>query len=1043
MNILDRDLDECRTFSEISQWRAEKYKIDKKSGDDYTGILTNIYKEPTHFIYELLQNADDAKATTVKFVLSQDKIEFFHDGSKEFSLSDIISITGVGNSSKDTHSTDTHSPVAIGKFGVGFKAVFAVTDKPLIYSTTYNFQIENLSVPSEIPGRDLEGFTTIFRFDLKPDSKTTLFQRNEALLRSMSPETILYLNNLCKVDILIADEQLPSIAVSRKEADRSFSRIQYQADDNAIELLKFSRDSCSIVYQLIDGVVTPVVGSRISVFFPTIIDSNLPFMVHAPFQTSTTRESIDFELPYNRLIVDKFSGLFSSSIDKLRSLGLFTVDVFNHSMPIDSMEETEDFPLYKKLQATFLEDIKSRPFVPTNRGGLMPATRVVLADDSEAVTLLDPVLNMNFAHRGLSAAATAFINRTGVRTFKPIHLLNLITEEKLNLHEQTDEWLYKLYGYCLKSMMRDNWMEIFRRTLKETAIIKTKSGSFTAAYFNDNPIVFRPSKGIPDHRTIHPMFLTEAIGVSDETKSRMKSFLSELGITERKPVIVLKEDYFKDYNDKTSDEKLEIFKAVADIYSQSEPKDKADIETFLRFISFVPSETGEYKHAADLYDSYNTDLKYLLGADHPEFFCSSFIGNNAAYREVCLKLGLIDHLKVKERIEFHTNREAFIKLYESVGSSQEYGTSTKDYKRTDYESVALAAVLSGTLTGDITARLAPLLLNILPDQFKETFEWTHYGAKKEVIGPSSVYKLLTEVAWIARDDQMVRTADISFDDFCDRYKLPRDNVLQNLPWSNDDIIKQLSDKEREAIQLMRELNLTSEEMHELRRTMLEKRKKSERLNTRISGTIDEQTDYEDQRETSPETDDIGEADTAQTVTAAHADTPLDDSLDASESYEAADTRNSHAVTTRVAAESTQSNVELEEREVLKGLIEWYEGDGYTTQAQGEDKASYTLRKGAKTIRILLLPKNQSGYNIEISENAKIIKTIAVIKADLEKKRFTISESQWNLSKRSDIQHSIYLVTRHGSSMSQIVIDDLRDRIQNGSVRTVPGVIYYE
>lgn len=51
MSILDRDLNECQSFEEISQWRAAKYEIDKKSGDDYTGILTNIYKEPTHFIY--------------------------------------------------------------------------------------------------------------------------------------------------------------------------------------------------------------------------------------------------------------------------------------------------------------------------------------------------------------------------------------------------------------------------------------------------------------------------------------------------------------------------------------------------------------------------------------------------------------------------------------------------------------------------------------------------------------------------------------------------------------------------------------------------------------------------------------------------------------------------------------------------------------------------------------------------------------------------------------------------------------------------------
>lgn len=1031
MSILDKYIDQCGTFSEIAEWRAEKYKIDKKSGDDYTGILTNIYKEPTHFIYELLQNADDAKATNVKFVLSRDKIEFFHDGSKEFSLSDIISITGVGNSSKESRNTTT-----IGKFGVGFKAVFAVTEKPLIYSTTYNFQIENLSVPSEISGRNLEGFTTIFQLDFKHDGQATLFHRNETLLRSMSPETILFLKNICKVDILIDNEHLPTIAVSRNEAGLSFSSIKFQAEDKDIELLKFSNDGCSVVYQLGNGVITPIAGSKISVFFPTIVNSNLPFMVDAPFQTSTTRESIDFELPHNKLIVEKFSTLFSESIDKLKSLDLFTVEVFNDSMPINVVDESEDFPIYKMLQSAFLEDIKTRAFVPTNRHKLLPAPQTLIANDPDVAELLDPISSLNFVHRGLSSSAIAFINRTGAKTFESIHLLDLVNEGNIKLGQQTDEWLYTLYEYCLKSILEERWSRVFSRTLKQTPIIKTRSGSFAAAFVNDNPSVFRPSKGIPDHRTIHPMFLTEAAAVSDETKGRMKSFLSELGITERKPVVVLKEDYFRDYDDKTLDEKLEIFETVANIYRQSEPKDKADIEAYLKNIAFVPSGTDQFKIAARLYDSYNADLKYLLGTSNPELFCSSLVGNNASYREFCMKLGLIDHLKVDPIIERRSHRDKFVELYKSVECSQDYGISTKEYTRTDYDSPALSAILSGELSADVTLRLAPLLQKILPDQLKESFEWTYHGNKKEVIGLSTLCKLLTEARWIARDNQMVKTADISFDDFCDLYKLPRDNVLQNLTWSNDDIIKQLSEKEQEAIRLMRELDLSPEEMHELRRTTLEKRQNTERLEKRISTKIEERHDYEEQP-VSTDTEPVDAQDEAR-------GTETESSfLHASETYEGADTHRSQTVTTHVAGESNHSNVELEEREVLKGLVDWYEGNGYTTEQQDEDRAVYTLQKDAKILQVMLMPKNQSGYNIEISENDKIVKTVAVIKADLEKKRFAISESQWDLSKRDDIQHSIYLVSRHGGSMSQIVIDDLRERIKNGSVRAVPGVIYYE
>ncbi len=447
------------------------------------------------------------------------------------------------------------------------------------------------------------------------------------------------------------------------------------------------------------------------------------------------------------------------------------------------------------------------------------------------------------------------------------------------------------------------------------------------------------------------MFLTEAAAVSDVTKSRMKSFLSELGITERKPVIVLKEDYFSGYDNRSREEKLEIFKIAADIYGQSEPKDKTDLEAYLKNISFIPSETGEFKLAANLYDSYSTDLKYLLGADHPELFCSNFIGNNAAYREFCLKLGLKDDLKIDAIVQYRTNREDFVELYESVGSSQDYGISTKEFKRLDYDSPTLGTILSGKLTANITSHLIHLLQMILPNQLKESFEWTYYGSKKEVIGPSILCRLLTDASWIARDDQLIRPVDISFDDFCDLYKLPRDNVLQNLNWSNDDIIKQLSEKDQELLKLAREIDPTPEELHEFRRDLIEKRKKTERLDKKMSTQIEEQLNYEEQPVADDATSAKNEGSPDEDAVLEH---EYSSSLNASEVYEAADTRIPQTVSTHIAAESNHSNVELEEREVLEGLIDWYRGDGYDVQQQDENKAIYALQKDARVVTILRL-----------------------------------------------------------------------------------------
>ncbi len=95
-------------------------------------------------IYELLQNADDVRATSVSFRLDQDGLYFIHNGSIHFSVSDphcegedagngalghINSITSIANSSK--------TEASIGKFGVGFKAVFQYTQTPHIYDPEF------------------------------------------------------------------------------------------------------------------------------------------------------------------------------------------------------------------------------------------------------------------------------------------------------------------------------------------------------------------------------------------------------------------------------------------------------------------------------------------------------------------------------------------------------------------------------------------------------------------------------------------------------------------------------------------------------------------------------------------------------------------------------------------------------------------------------------------------------------------------------------------------------------------------------------------
>ena len=58
--------------------------------------FTELYSDKFHFIYELLQNADDAQASEISFNLTREALEIRHDGKNLFNFNDVESITAVG-----------------------------------------------------------------------------------------------------------------------------------------------------------------------------------------------------------------------------------------------------------------------------------------------------------------------------------------------------------------------------------------------------------------------------------------------------------------------------------------------------------------------------------------------------------------------------------------------------------------------------------------------------------------------------------------------------------------------------------------------------------------------------------------------------------------------------------------------------------------------------------------------------------------------------------------------------------------------------------
>ena len=180
--------------------------LDANKGEINLDIFEDFYPDRAHFVYELLQNAEDAGATEISFTLTPVKLVCEHNG-RAFTLADVTSITGLHDSTK------VNAQDKIGKFGVGFKSVFVYTQAPSICSGDFAFRIVQLILPEPIsPDGVLNGRT---RFELPFNNPKKLpqdaYAEIAAGLNDLDEKTLLFLSNLQSVAWRIGTERASQV----------------------------------------------------------------------------------------------------------------------------------------------------------------------------------------------------------------------------------------------------------------------------------------------------------------------------------------------------------------------------------------------------------------------------------------------------------------------------------------------------------------------------------------------------------------------------------------------------------------------------------------------------------------------------------------------------------------------------------------------------------------------------------------------------------------------------------------------------------------
>lgn len=479
-------------FQKLRKKRLEAFEVFKDP--DYSGVfdfIKDLYKKKAHFIYELLQNADDAKANVVKFILHNDRLIFIHNGTEKFSITDvdssskdkghINSITSIGASTKSGKISD--EDLKIGKFGIGFKSVFSFTNTPMIYDDKFCFKIVDYIVP-EILRSDYAGRTsneTVFVFPFNNDDKPKNVAYEEIKIELLSlKHPMLFLNSIATIEWqypgmsgFYSLKYDPDSTEHRGESEYRFFTEAQIADGHfsrqGIKISRYIKDDnnnkhkYSLVFFLRDKSVEHSETFNAYCYFRTEVNPNLRFIIHAPFLITYNRETIKDD-KWNALLLQKLAEMMADSLEFFKDKDLINESLFR-ALPIYPAEYQDarynqgshllNFGVFQEKLINVLSN-KTNAYFPSRNSNLLPLNKACIARGKELLDLLSP----DDLQKALSIPGADWIfdslNETDpLFTFMQTNLKARIFASR-NIHEllgdnflkkQPVDWLHKLYAY--------------------------------------------------------------------------------------------------------------------------------------------------------------------------------------------------------------------------------------------------------------------------------------------------------------------------------------------------------------------------------------------------------------------------------------------------------------------------------------------------------------------------------------------------------------------------------------------------------------------
>ena len=422
-------------------------------------LLGQLYSERTHFIFELIQNAEDAGATELAFELFGDRLELRHDG-RPFTGADVRGVCGVGKSAKSGDLT------AIGKFGIGFKSVYAYTRSPRVHSGDEHFGIENYVRPFPVAPPAVPTAGTLFVFPFDHDTVPAAVAASEiaAALAALQPRILLFLRSIAR--LRVAGTGVPASVLERSVVTGPGAQRRVTLSRNGRvgeEWLAWHRQALDqappveIAFRAEAGRLVSCDSSPLIVSFPTEKETFLGFLVQGPYRTTPARDNVPGHDPSNQLLVRETGTLLGDVLRELRDDGLLTVEALQ-ALPLEEAR----FPagsMFRPLFDAVGEILTTEAMIPVAGGGYGVAVDLELAGGAGVPELLDPdqlgaLCGAGRPVRFADASITEHLapalwhylrDEIGIDEVTPTEVVARVTREFLEA--QADEWITRFYAF--------------------------------------------------------------------------------------------------------------------------------------------------------------------------------------------------------------------------------------------------------------------------------------------------------------------------------------------------------------------------------------------------------------------------------------------------------------------------------------------------------------------------------------------------------------------------------------------------------------------